>query len=249
MTHADPMMRLGLRRQRSIAACAAALACAIAGAGLARADVAAYPSMAPIAQYAMASQADEIALARSAAPPSISNGAEVLTLGKAGYETTVKGSNGFACIVERSWANEFDNAEFWNPKVRGPICFNPASVRSVLPTYLERTRWVLAGASKSEMIERTKAAIATSRISAPEAGAMCYMMSKDGYLGDNAGGPWHSHLMFFAPREKDGSADWGADLPGSPVIFAGPGLDPAAIYFVPVAKWSDGTPAMAMHHP
>jgi hypothetical protein len=204
--------------------------------------------MAPIAQYQSASQADEIALARSAAPPSISKDAEVLTLGRHGYETAVKGTNGFVCIVERAWANEFDNAEFWNPKVRGPICFNPASVRSVLPTYLERTRWVLAGASRTEMTRRTKAAIAAGRIRPPEIGAMCFMMSKGGYLGDNAHGPWHSHLMFFVPRGASGPPDWGADLPGSPVIGAGPGLDPAAIYFVPVAKWSDGTPAMADHH-
>jgi hypothetical protein len=111
-----------------------------------------------------------------------------------------------------------------------------------MPTYLERTRWVLAGATRDEVIRRTKAAIAAGRIRPPENGAMSYMMSKGGYLGDGAHGPWHSHLMFWVPRGA--LPDWGADLPGSPVISAGPGLDPAALYFVPVAKWSDGTPAV-----
>jgi hypothetical protein len=40
-----------------------------------------YPSMAPIAQYLSASQADEITLARSAAPAAISKDAEILVLG------------------------------------------------------------------------------------------------------------------------------------------------------------------------
>jgi hypothetical protein len=237
----DDTRNAGPRRKAAIASCIAMLACALAGAEVARAETAAYPTIAPIAQYRLNSQADEIALARSAAPPSISNRAEVLTLGGAGYETAVKGSNGFVCIVERAWASGFDAAEFWNPKIRGPICFNPASVRSVLPTYLERTKWVLAGASKAELVERTKADIAAGRIKPPEAGAMCYMLSKDGYLSDS-GGHWHPHLMFFVPR----GADWGAGLPGSPVMDGGPDIDPAAVYLVPVAKWSDGTPAMSM---
>jgi len=203
----------------------------------------AYPSMAPIADYRVASQADEVALARSAAPASISDDAEVLTLGDHGYETAVAGKNGFVCIVERGWGADLGDAEFWNPKIRGPICFNPASARSVLPTYLERTKWVLAGASDAELLARTKAAIAAGRIRPPDVGAMCYMMSKDGYLGDAAGGHWHPHLMFFLPHDAGGRAAWGANLAGSPAIGGDVGLDPAEVYFVLVAKWSDGTPA------
>jgi len=206
-----------------------------------------YPVMAPIAQYQIASQADEIALARSAAPPSISNDAEVLTLGAHGYETAVKGKNGFVCIVERLWAAGIDDPEFWNPKGRAPICFNPASTRSVLPTYLERTKWVLAGASRAQILQRTKAAIAAGRIKPPETGSMCFMMSKNGYLNDGAHGPWHSHVMFFLPRDAGGAAAWGAGQAGVPVMGGVPdGIDPAVVYFVLVAKWSDGTPATTM---
>jgi hypothetical protein len=242
-----------LRRTASATAAAIAFgfvasACLIGAAGSAKAQATPtpYPSMAPIDRYRMASQADEIALARSAAPPSISSAADVLTLGEHGYESTVKGKNGFVCVVERSWATEFTDAEFWNPKVRAPICFNAVSARSVLPTYLMQTTWLLAGASKAQLEERTKAAIAAGRIGPPEVGAMCYMMSKDGYLND-AGGHWHPHLMFFLPHDAHGPADWGANLPGVPVAGGDAGLDPAAVYFVVVAKWSDGTPsAMGM---
>jgi hypothetical protein len=203
-----------------------------------------YPAMVKIDQYRM-SASDEISLARSAAPASISGSAEVLTLGDHGYETAVKGKNGFICLVERSWANVFDDAEFWNPKLRAPICHNLAAARSILPPYLERTKWVLAGVSKTNMLERTKSALATNTFPAPEPGALSFMMSKQGYLGDTAG-HWHPHLMFYLTR-TDGAA-WGADLDGSPVFAAQGNPEPITTFFVPVPKWSDGTPADAQTH-
>jgi hypothetical protein len=79
----------------------------------------------------------EIALARSAAPASISNAADVMVLGRYGQTTAVKGSNGYLCIVERSWANATDEPDFWNPKLRAPICFNPPAARTFLPNFLK----------------------------------------------------------------------------------------------------------------
>ena len=211
--------------------------------GPACADVAtpAYPAMAQIEQYRMASVSEEVSLARSAAPTSISGDAEVLTLGDHGYETAVKGKNGFICLVERSWASRFDNAGFWNPKLRAPMCYNAAGARTVLPRYLARTRMVLSDVSKPNMLERTQSAIASKSFAAPEPGAMCYMMSKQGYLNDVAG-HWHPHLMFFLAHTT-GPA-WGADLDDSPV-FSSQDYYPESIttFMVPVPNWSDGTPA------
>jgi len=205
----------------------------------------AYPIMAPVGQYRVASKPEEIALARSAAPTSISGDAGVLTLGDHGYETALKGKNGFVCLVERSWASGFNDAGFWNPKLRAPICFNAAAVRSILPDYLERTQWVLAGVSRADMINRTKTELAAHRIATPESGAMSYMMSKQGNLGDRVG-HWHSHVMFFFAH-TDG-ADWGADLHGSPVFAARDDLEPLTTFFVLVPTWSDGTPAVMQMH-
>ncbi len=199
-----------------------------------------YPVMAPIEQYRMASSSDEIALARSAAPASISADASVLTLGDHGFDTALKGKNGFVCLVWRSWTAGFNDAEFWNPKLRSPICLNPAAARSVLPAYLERTKWAIAGVSKADMIARTKSALAADAFVMPEPGAMAFMMSKRGYLGDR-GGHWHPHLMFFLAH-VDGAA-WGADLHGSPVFSAQGDPEPVTTFFVPVTRWSDGTPA------
>src|SRR5262249_3281032 len=80
-------------------------------------SAASYPNMAPIDQYLMTDKNAEIAMARSAAPASISADAEVLVLGRHGYETAVKGKNGFVCLVERSWMSPFDFPQFCNPQI------------------------------------------------------------------------------------------------------------------------------------
>ena len=199
-----------------------------------------YPSMAPVAQYRIASRKDELLLARSAAPTSISADASVLVLGARGYESAARGSNGWVCFVERSWTAGFDDPEFWNPKERAPNCFNPIAVRTEWPRLLKRTEWALAGASKAQMIQRTKAAIADGTFKAPEPGSLTYMMSKSGYLSDDGAGPWLPHVMFFVPRGQ--AANWGAGKDGSPVIAAdGTELD-TSVFMIPVRRWSDGSP-------
>lgn len=117
----------------------------------AQAGKAAYPAMAHLDQYLISDEKSEIALARSAAPGFISDGAEVMVLEREGYKSAVKGTNGFLCIVERSWGASTDQTEFWNPKMRAPHCFNAQAARSFAPIYLMKTRLVLAGKSKPEI--------------------------------------------------------------------------------------------------
>jgi hypothetical protein len=202
-----------------------------------------YTSMQPLAAYTIPNPADEIALARSAAPASISADAQVLVLGTRGYETAVQGTNGFVCLVERSWANRFDAEEFWNPRMRSPDCYNPPAARTVLAPYLKRTEWVLAGASKQTLLERTKAALVSKEFVPPELGSLSYMMSVQGHLNESAG-HWHPHVMFFVPRTTAA----GANLPGSP-IFAqeGDDTDLMTILDIPVHTWSDGSSDAPMH--
>src|SRR5271167_4194501 len=147
----------------------------------------AYPAMAPIGQYQVATPADEVALARSAAPPSISGNADVLILGRQGYEAAAKGKNGFVCLVERSWGAGFDDPVFWNPKIRGPICFNPPGARFNVPITVKKTELILAGRSKEQMAEAIKTAFDKKELPTMGPGAMCYMLSKEGYLSDSAG--------------------------------------------------------------
>jgi len=214
-----------------------------------------YPKMAPIEQYLMERTA-EIALARSAAPESISRDATVLVLGRQGYETAVKGKTGFVCFVGRAWGAAFDWDEFWNPKVKAADCMNPEAARSMLPILRLRAKLVMAGRSKAEMISAVKAAFEKKQLPALESGAMDYMMSKSAYLTDQG---VHSmpHVMFYT-LVKDGK-DWGSGAEGSPIMsspfwFFTPqeesqakGLPPILVFLVAAPNWSDGTP-VGEHH-
>ena len=205
-----------------------------------------YSAMAPLDQYLMDRSA-EIVLAKSAAPPSIADKATILVLTRHGYDTAITGSNGFVCAVERSWMAQFDFPQFWNPHMRGPLCYNPAAVRSILPYTIRRTELVLAGRTKPEMVAAIKDGIEKHTLPHLEAGAMTYMMSRQQNLNDDAHN-WVPHLMFYFPR-ADG-AEWGADLPGAPPMLNPQFQDsPEAIsvIMVPVAHWSDGSPAPNMH--
>jgi hypothetical protein len=210
-----------------------------------------YQNMAPVAEYLMEKDA-EIQLARSAAPESISRDATVLVLGRQGYETAVEGKNGFVCWVGRGWVGAFDWPEFWSPKIKAADCMNPQAARSMVPVIFLRSRMVMAGRSKEEIVAALKTAYEKRQLPELESGAMDYMMSKSAYLTD-MGGHNMPHLMWFTAL-ADGK-DWGAYAAGSPVISApywffssnGPsqikGLPPILVFLVGVADWSDGTRA------
>jgi hypothetical protein len=196
-----------------------------------------YAKMAPVDQYLMADPAAEIALARSAAPESISRDAEVQVLGRHGFETAVKGKNGFVCIVGRGWTSAVD-ADYWDPKVRVPLCVNAAAARSYLLRLTKETEWGLAGRTPAQMTESISAAIARKELPAMESGAMCYMLSKQGYGGDSTP-HWPPHLMFFYTDAN--LASWGANLPGSPVVGMSDPVEHLTQFVIPVQRWSDGT--------
>jgi hypothetical protein len=238
------MMRQAIRRTiQALGPCL--LAGMASGAALAApAGPGPYPAMAPFEAYASASAAEEIALARSAAPASISGRAEVRVLTQEGYVTAAAGENGFVCLVERAWNTDFDDPEFFNPKVRAPNCYNAAAARTVLPAYLKRTAWVLQGLSRGDVKARLQAAVAAKAIPEPATGAMSFMMSKQGYLSDAAGHA-HPHLMIYLPPSD--ASSWGADLAGSPVSAAQGAPEPLTIFFVPTSKWSDGEASGSAH--
>ncbi len=211
----------------------------------AQAEKAAYPAMAPLDAYLIVDQNVEIALARSAAPASIAKEAEVMVLGRSGFTTAVKGTNGFLCLVERSWANPTDDPEFWNPKLRAPICFNAAAARSFVQIFLMKTRLVLEGKSRTEILAATAAALDSKELPPLEPGAMCYMMSKQQYLNDGVKS-WHPHVMVFA--SGDAAKSWGADKDDSPIFYSNDPQERVTVFMFWVDKWSDGSPAPAMEH-
>lgn len=209
-----------------------------------------YPKMAPLSQYLMPDRQAEIALARTAAPPSISSKATVWVLTARGYQTAVNGTNGFTCEVERSFTKAFDDDNFWNPKVRTPICFNAPASRTVLPYTVFETNLALAGASEASIQRRLTAAVADKQLPLAENGSLGYMMSKVSYIDDHVKA-WYPHVMVYTPKSlgaNDGES-WGANRAGSPIVYDSKHLlwsQPWAVFFIPVAHWSDGTTAPGM---
>ena len=204
-----------------------------------------YSQMAPLSQYLMDRDA-EIALAQSAAPPSLAKDATVLVLTARGYEVGRKGSNGFTCVVERGWMPPFDQKDFWSTKLRAPICYNAPASRTVLQYSFRRTQLALAGLSRTQILARIQA----MSLPTPAPGSMSYMLSKQQNLGEGVGS-WMPHVMFHLPKSYSAGdgAIWGADLPGSPIVFDDTHHlvpEPQTILMIPVSKWSDGSAAPTM---
>ena len=177
--------------------------------------------------------------------PSISADATVMVMSQEGYVTAASGTNGFLCLVERSWGSAATDPAFWNPKMRGPICFNPAAAKTFAPIYLMKTRLVLEGKSRQEIARALATACDKKELPALAPGAMSYMMSRQQHVGDQAI-TWHPHLMFYV--SGNAAKGWGGNLPGSPVIATNDPEEQATILMVVVRHWSDGTPASQPLH-
>ncbi len=197
-----------------------------------------------IAPYLMADRAAEVALALTAAPSGISANATVLVLARTGYVEAVRGTNGFTCVVMRSFAAAPDDPAFWNPHVSAPHCFNPPAARTVLPAVLAQIKWALAGATPGELKAKIKKGYATKTFPMPAAGAMTYMLSPKQRLSD-ADPHWMPHLMFYYDRSLKGST-FGAGGMTAPIIDASGGdpNSPMQVIYIPVRSWSDGTAAV-----
>lgn len=248
----------GSRMTRTIGAVARlgvwlAFAYRLAGTAAAANTAAPYPNMAPIDAYLM-NRTQEIALAKSAAPTSVSKDASVLVLTRTGYATAITGTNGFVCWVARAFSGAFDWPERWNPKIRAAECQNPQAARTILPIAERETAMALAGRSTPDILDAIRTAVRAGKIPKLDSGAMSYMMSKSAYLTDQ-GGHDMPHVMFYA-AVKD-PADWGANAPDTPVIggtiwFVTPGHDAEiaslptlSVFISGVGTWSDGQPAPA----
>ena len=198
-----------------------------------------------ITPYLTADRAAEVALARTAAPADISANATVLVLTRNGYTEAARGTNGFTCVVMRSFAAAPDDPGFWNTKISAPHCFNPPAAQTVLPAMLAQIDWALAGATPAELNAKISQAYAKKKFPMPAAGAMAYMLSPKQYLSDSDPHSWMPHVMFYYDRSLKGST-FGAGGMTAPIIDASAGNPngPMQVLYIPVTTWSDGTPAV-----
>lgn len=133
----------------------------------------------------------EIALARSAAPPAVSDSARVLVLSDHGFEVAVPGSSGVTCLVNRSW-----------PESLEPECFDAEASQSLLPVELYRTEQGQKGRAHEAIEREITDRLADGRFRLPRRPALQYMLSSAQRLISDEGrkvGKWYPHLMLAVP--------------------------------------------------
>ena len=133
----------------------------------------------------------EVALARSAAPPAVSDSATVYVLGDSAYRVAVRGTNGNACFVSRDWMDTIE-----------PHCFDAEGAATILPMEIMHVEILHRGGSEAAARRAIADALQDGRLRLPSRPAMSYMMSSDQWLIDDqrqVGGHWHPHLMIYVP--------------------------------------------------
>ena len=173
----------------------------------------------PIDRYLMPRDA-ELALARTAAPPSLSERATIKVLTRSGFVVAHEGNNGAVCMVMRGFsAPTFTPAQFrdlvYDPTVRAPICFTAPAAKVAMPYYELRTALALAGKGPDEIAEAVKAAYTKGTLPRREGVTIAYMWSAHQHLASGIGA-WHPHVMLFAPNYDNamvGGHPFGSPLP------------------------------------
>lgn len=189
----------------------------------------------PLSEYMM-SEDREVALAKSAAPKSISDRATVKVLTMSGYRTIHEGNNGFVCVVLRGFsAPTFTPAPLrslvYDPKTLAPICFNPQAVKTVLPYYELRTKLGIEGKTPDQIAERVQAAYKNGLIPKRDRASFAYMWSADQVLGPF--NHWHPHMMVFVPNYDNSML--GGNEPGGLLPFLSDDAGtPFAVGVIPV---------------
>jgi hypothetical protein len=136
----------------------------------------------------------QIKLAVSAAPTEVSSKAAVYILGSKGYEKIREGTNGFSCLIERSFAGTTQTSS-------APACFDAEGSRTLMLTYLRKEEMRAEGRSEAEIKDDIAKGFEEGRFKVPGPGFL-YMMSNENYVYDDQSkesGFVPPHLMFYAP--------------------------------------------------
>ncbi|MEX2151972.1 MAG: hypothetical protein WD825_01460 [Gemmatimonadaceae bacterium] len=136
--------------------------------------------------------AEEVALARSAAPSSISANARVLALTDTGYALIAAGSSSVTCVVNRSWDRSVE-----------PHCYDPEGAATVMQIELRRNYLRHIGTAEDEISEELALGLMSGKYRLPSRPALTYMMSAQQVLYDDTGkyaGKWRPHLMIYYPN-------------------------------------------------
>ena len=152
---------------------------------------------------------EEIRLAMSAGPLSVSEAADVYVFGAAGFEKAIEGSNGFSCLVIR---------QAGSPDVLAPHCLSPDATQSVLPAKLEEGRLIAEGHDLEAVQSTLISDFESGDLPLPSGQAYAYMLSSGQRLGP--AGNWRPHFMLYMPYATNETV---GGVPGQPEFpFVGP---------------------------
>lgn len=178
-------------------------------------------------------EAEEVALARSAAPPAIADSATVYVLRRGGFQKLIDGGNHYTCVVLRD-----------HPNSLYPGCFDEEASRSVLRVEMFAQSLREQGVAESEVQARVAAALSAGELARPRRPAVHYMMSHRQRIYSSPTGQlvgiWHPHIMIHLP------AGTAADDFAVPASLGGTLIQANVEYgttqiVVLTHMWSDGT--------
>jgi hypothetical protein len=192
-------------------------------------------------------RSEEVALARSAGPRGIGEGATVLVLTRRGYERAAEGTNGFVCFVGRGWSGPGTvtdrggkrevAADLLDPAIRAPHCFNAEAAETVLEWHLLMTESLISGEPAEGLPDVTAAALQSGKLRAPGQGAIAYMTSPRQYLGASVG-RWHPHVMLYLPYASNEA--WGSKGFNPEYPFVASAGTAWSVVVIPIERFSDG---------
>jgi hypothetical protein len=136
----------------------------------------------------------QIELALSAAPIEVSSKAAIYILGPKGYEKVREGTNGFSCLVERSFQGTTEVSS-------APACYDGEGSRTLMLATMHSEELRAEGKSEAEIEDNIAKGYTDGRFKVPGPGFL-YMMSNENYVYD---AQYRKsifvppHLMFYAP--------------------------------------------------
>jgi hypothetical protein len=178
--------------------------------------------------------AEEVALARSAAPAAVSDSATIYVLRGTGFEKVVTGTNGVSCLVSRD-----------HPESLYPICYDREASRTIMPVELFEVVQRIAGMPEEQITAEIDRHMERGEFPSPARGALTWMMSPRQVLYAGATGPragrWHPHVMIYIPGATPAELGVAGLAPTGDFQVALPGT-PRAHLIIQTVVWSDGSP-------
>jgi hypothetical protein len=172
----------------------------------------------------------ETALARTGAPPALSDSADVYLLRRGGHVKVATGTNGAACLVARD-----------HPESLYPICYDPEAARTIMLAEMERNRLRERGVPEDSVDATIQEGYRSGRLKTPSRPAIAYMMSRHQVIYAGARGPrvgaWFPHLMIYMPNATRAQLAM-PGMPSGDLTLSNEGK-PDAHYVVMTRDWAN----------